>query len=237
MFVYTPAAGTVLNAGTAQALSTVFTPTDTIDFQTLPIAAHINVVKATPTVIWNDPADISYGTALGSTQLNAIALPPTSALAGWWKGDGDTKDAAGSNDGALVGGASFTSGVSGQAFSLPNLSGDGVTIPYASAYDMNKPGFTASFSMQGTQNASGLETVFEKSYNTTTHTGWAFQVDSSTGKLEFDVGQGNASPGFSQVLSTGSVLDGSFHHIVGTWDGGTTISLYVDGVLQGHTTM
>ena len=31
----------------------------------------INVEKATPTVNWDDPADIIYGTALSGTQLNA----------------------------------------------------------------------------------------------------------------------------------------------------------------------
>ena len=233
-FGYTPPAGTVLSAGPNQALSTTFTPTDTVDFATVTLAVHINVLKATPTIIWNNPADISYGTALGNAQLNAIALPPTSALTGWWRANGDAKDAVGSNDGTLVGGAAFSAGVTGQAFSFPNAAGDGVTIPSASGYDMNSPGFTASFWVQGTQNGAGLETIVEKSYDTSNHTGWAFQVDSSTGKLEFDVGQGTVS---SQLFSTGSVLDGSFHHIVGTWDGASKISLYIDGALQGHTTL
>src|SRR5205085_3225681 len=32
--------------------------------------------KATPTITWANPTDISYGTALGSTQLNATATNP-----------------------------------------------------------------------------------------------------------------------------------------------------------------
>src|SRR5207302_1210716 len=35
--------------------------------------ATITITKATPTITWNNPADIVYGTALGSTQLNATA--------------------------------------------------------------------------------------------------------------------------------------------------------------------
>ena len=36
-----------------------------------------SVQKTTPTITWNNPADIIYGTALSSTQLNAIATNPT----------------------------------------------------------------------------------------------------------------------------------------------------------------
>ena len=35
--------------------------------------ATINVVQATPTITWANPADITYGTALGGTQLDATA--------------------------------------------------------------------------------------------------------------------------------------------------------------------
>jgi hypothetical protein len=38
----------------------------------------LTVEKATPAVIWNNPADIVYGTALDSTQLNAVASVPGS---------------------------------------------------------------------------------------------------------------------------------------------------------------
>src|SRR5437773_6291548 len=72
-FVYTPAAGTVLNAGSGQTLHAAFTPTDTANYNTASKDVTINVVKATPTVTWNNPADISYGTALSGTQLNATA--------------------------------------------------------------------------------------------------------------------------------------------------------------------
>jgi hypothetical protein len=34
---------------------------------------NITITRATPTITWNNPADIVYGTALSSTQLNAIA--------------------------------------------------------------------------------------------------------------------------------------------------------------------
>ncbi|MDP4228124.1 MAG: PKD domain-containing protein, partial [Bacteroidota bacterium] len=38
--------------------------------------AIINVLKRTPTISWNTPADITYETALSSTQLNAASSVP-----------------------------------------------------------------------------------------------------------------------------------------------------------------
>jgi hypothetical protein len=77
-FAYTPPAGTILNVGSGQTLSTTFTPTDTTDYTTASGTASINVIQATPTITWNNPADICQGTALNSTQLDAtVSVPGT----------------------------------------------------------------------------------------------------------------------------------------------------------------
>ena len=72
-FTYTPAAGTVLHAGNDQTLSVVFTPTNTSEYTTATASVSINVLQATPTITWSNPANIVYGTALGTTQLDATA--------------------------------------------------------------------------------------------------------------------------------------------------------------------
>src|SRR5438105_1269379 len=72
-FVYTPAAGAVLNAGAGQTLSVSFTPTDAANYTTATTTISINVLKATPVITWATPADIVYGAALSTTQLNASA--------------------------------------------------------------------------------------------------------------------------------------------------------------------
>ena len=71
-FVYSPAAGTVLDAGT-QPLSVTFTPTDGVNYSTATAGVSIVVGKTAPIVSWANPAGIVYGTALSSTQLNATA--------------------------------------------------------------------------------------------------------------------------------------------------------------------
>src|SRR5205085_8629863 len=72
-FVYTPSAGTVLNAGLGQTLSVTLTPTDGANYTTATATVTIDVAKATPTITWPAPAGITYGTALSATQLNATS--------------------------------------------------------------------------------------------------------------------------------------------------------------------
>jgi hypothetical protein len=73
-FVYTPTVGEVLPAGT-HTLSVLFTPTDS-NFPPAQAAVSLTVTKAIPAITWPAPATISYGTALGASQLNAKASVP-----------------------------------------------------------------------------------------------------------------------------------------------------------------
>jgi gliding motility-associated-like protein len=75
-FAYNPQSGTVLNAGANQAISATFTPTDLVNYNTVVANRTITVNKATPLVTWPSPAQITYGTPLGSTQQNASANVP-----------------------------------------------------------------------------------------------------------------------------------------------------------------
>jgi hypothetical protein len=74
-FAYSPAAGTVLTAG-SKVLSVTFTPTDTATYNSASGTVTLTVNKVTPTVTWGTPATIAYGTALSATQLNATASVP-----------------------------------------------------------------------------------------------------------------------------------------------------------------
>lgn len=61
VFVYTPALGTVLNAGVGQTLSVTFTPTDIVNYEIETAEVLINVAKASLTVIADDKTK-EYGT-------------------------------------------------------------------------------------------------------------------------------------------------------------------------------
>jgi hypothetical protein len=73
--VYSPTNGTVLSAGT-QTLHVDFTPTDTVNYSTASKNVTLNVTKENPEITWGNPADIIYGAALNSTQLNATSFVP-----------------------------------------------------------------------------------------------------------------------------------------------------------------
>lgn len=74
-FAYSPAAGTVLNAGN-ESLSVTFTPIDTFDYTTASDSVTLFISLEVPTITWPNPANIVYGTALGSAQLDATASVP-----------------------------------------------------------------------------------------------------------------------------------------------------------------
>ena len=76
-FVYTPAAGAVLKAGT-QTLSAVFTPADAGTSSSATATVQLTVNQATPVITWATPAPITAGTALSATQLDASANVPGS---------------------------------------------------------------------------------------------------------------------------------------------------------------
>ena len=78
-FTYVPASGTLLGAGT-HTLTTYLIPTDTARFASPSKTVTITVDKASPTINWSNPAPIVYGTALGSTQLDASSTAPGTLL-------------------------------------------------------------------------------------------------------------------------------------------------------------
>jgi len=76
-FTYTSPAGTLLGTGT-QKLHVDFTPTDSANYNTASKDITINVLKATPAITWNNPADIIAGKELSNIQLSAsVSVPGT----------------------------------------------------------------------------------------------------------------------------------------------------------------
>ncbi len=76
-FTYSPAAGSLLKAGT-HTLSTTFTPTDTKTYSVATASVLLTVNPATPVITWAPPATAAAGTTLGATQLDASANVPGS---------------------------------------------------------------------------------------------------------------------------------------------------------------
>ena len=76
-FSYSPGPGSVLPVGTRR-LAATFSPNDAVDYTPVTVNNPLTIVTAseaatTPAITWKAPAAITYGTALGSTQLDATA--------------------------------------------------------------------------------------------------------------------------------------------------------------------
>jgi phospholipase C len=73
--VYTPAAGTLLSAGT-QVLSATFTPTDTASYSAATASVTLTVRQATPPITWPVPPPVTFTMAINSTQQDATSPIP-----------------------------------------------------------------------------------------------------------------------------------------------------------------
>jgi hypothetical protein len=76
-FVYSPAAGTLLNTAGNVTLSVTFYPSNNSTYTSASATVTLAVdPPATPTIQWSTPAAVPVGTALSSTQLDAVAVVP-----------------------------------------------------------------------------------------------------------------------------------------------------------------
>jgi hypothetical protein len=75
-FAYNPPAGTLLPTQDGNVLSVTFTPADPNNYNTVTATTTLDVNPATPNITWPTPADITDGTPLTATQLNATADVP-----------------------------------------------------------------------------------------------------------------------------------------------------------------
>jgi len=155
--------------------------------------------------------------------LQAFASVPLPAGAvGWWRAEGDARDAVGANHGALRNGAGFSPGNVGQAFSLDGSTGF-VDIPDAPAL---RPVSLTLEAWVAFDAIPGIRVVFDKLAGTGINTSYALWLEN--GSLRGAVGDATAR---GPVLSVGfSPVPGRFYHLAYTFDDGAKRqTLYLDG--------
>jgi len=188
-------------------------------------------------VTMNLPAPGSYTSSAGATfragntpRLSTLSSTlqtqfncPTPGLVAWWPAEGNANDITGNGHGGVLdNGATFAAGKVGTAFSLDGVN-DNIAVPDSPALH-----FTNAMSVVGWINT----TAGVDRYIATKH------EDS----FYFAVGGGSVAPhmlsfwlnGVSSSWFTGAtpVDDGQWHHVAATYDG-STMSVYVDGHLDG----
>jgi DNA-binding beta-propeller fold protein YncE len=150
------------------------------------------------------------------------AVPPV-GLISWWRGEGDASDSAGANNGTLQGGATFTVGEVGQAFSFNPVNGT-VIVPDSSSLRLtNQLTIEAWINTRSTNADHG---IVSKVGGVAGNNGYEFAL--SGNKL---VGQFN-SPGqgwpSSRIMCALPLATGVWHHVAWTYDQ-SAMKLYFNG--------
>ncbi len=146
-----------------------------------------------------------------------------------WRGDGNTQDAAGNNPLSAIGGVGYAPGVFGRAFQLDGASG---TLVAANTSALQSATFTISGWFNLTQApAAGSEYILASKYDGNYH-GWILRIDSSLRPTLSVLGSPNSN---YNATSSAAVAINTWHFIAASFDG-STLDIYVDGVLTGSVT-
>jgi Tol biopolymer transport system component len=157
-------------------------------------------------------------------QVPSSCVTPPSGLLSWWDGDGNANDLMNRNQGALHNGATFATGLVGEAFSF-----DGVD-DYVSA-----PGMSIDSLQQLTIEAwvklDSMPPRIERFVSI-----WGEKA-----VLRYDGGNGPGQLHFYMVIDgvgrhirvNNVLLTGIFYHVAGTYDG-SVMRLYLDGIEVGN---
>lgn len=174
---------------------------------------------------WTVADTCGHTTNCTQTVTVVSCVPPPSGMVGWWPGDGNASDLAGSNPGSLIGGATYTAGEVGPAFNF-TASGQSVTIPNPVALNITdaisidawiKPS-TAGVNMRilDKQTAGGID---------------GYTLDLYQGHLRLLVGWAGGLPNGVFFTSTQSIPANQWTFVAASYDG-HTIKLYINGALD-----
>ena len=188
----------------------------------------------------------AVGTAASSSALLTVVVPgscapPPSGLVGWWPGDGTASDLAGSDNGALQGGATATAaGMVAQAFSL-NGTNSYVQIPDSSALRPTNLTIEAwvRFSSLNSAGSGGSPAgdqyiVFKQNSQTWSFEGYDLSKTRVTGGDVFRFLVTSASAQSVGIQSSTLVATGVWYHVAAT-RGSNFTQLYVNGHLESQT--
>lgn len=141
-------------------------------------------------------------------------------LVAHWTGDNTAVDATGNGHNGTINGATFATGVFGDAFAFDG-SNDSVIV--SANADLEPSSLSISLWVKAVQETH-IRNLIDSTHGAG-QSGFALQIDAAN-NMTFAYGNGS---GFPQVNGAFNVFDGDFHHVVATLDG-TTMRLYFDGV-------
>jgi VCBS repeat-containing protein len=157
---------------------------------------------------------------------NLIGLRPNASDAvegalGWWKGEGNTLSAIGSDTATWIGTAGYATGKVGTAFNL-----DGNTYLKIEDQASHKPSTITTEAWIYATQFDGWDSIIAKGSLTSSQNSYLLCIES--GKATFYTKRTGSGFGFSKDAN--SLVLNQWYHLVGT-DDGVTRSLFVNGTL------
>ena len=185
-----------------------------------------------------------FNRALSITEVQAIfnagsdgkckvqCVPAPSNLVSWWPGDGNANDIQDGNDGTLVNGATFATGLVGQAFSFD---GGNDFVSFGNPSNLNP---TSVFTIDTWINPTSLpptgsigELISKRSYFATSVTDFpVFVLLTKDGKVVFGLSKGNDFSTDAALVSSTVLSPGNWYHVTVVYQANNIAKLYINGV-------
>jgi sugar lactone lactonase YvrE len=176
----------------------------------------------------NGSPALSDGPKLVTITVNDVGpIPAPAGLVSLWSAENNANDSADGNNGTLMNGATFASGMVGQAFSFDGAD-DYVNVPDNSNLDLTTAITFVAWVNPG--NPAGEMGMVDKT-QTPDNANYRFYVKNAG----HNPGNYTGTP-FQAYLATSSLPTGQFSHVAITLGGGA-ISFYVNGSPVSHTTV
>ncbi|MGD0263190.1 MAG: immunoglobulin domain-containing protein, partial [Verrucomicrobiota bacterium] len=185
----------------------------------------------------------SATSALATLMVNppGLCVSSPAGLISWWPGDGNANDIAGTNNGALEGGATASAaGLDGAAFGFDGTNGY-VQIPDSPDFHLTNLTieawvFFSSLDSAGSGGSPAGEQyiVFKQNSRSTSFEGFALTKVRVTGADHFDFEVTSASGQSAELTSVSAVTTGAWYHVAGV-RGSNFTQIYINGALQGQS--
>jgi uncharacterized repeat protein (TIGR02543 family) len=173
-------------------------------------------------------AEIAAIYTAGSAGLCRSCMPPPTGLTSWWSGDENVLDKAGTNNGVLYNGASYSAGKIGPAFSF---NGDGY-VDLGDGFADYTGGFSAGFWANPSAASGSWARFIDLGNGLGDNNIMIARRGGSPSDLVFEVyGYGPSGPSRGQAYSPGAITNDEWHYYTVTQEYPTgTVKFYKDGL-------
>ncbi|HRI04239.1 MAG TPA: carboxypeptidase regulatory-like domain-containing protein [Pyrinomonadaceae bacterium] len=175
-----------------------------------------------------DAAAFSSAKSNRSVRLSSpppvTCTPSAAGLVNWWPGNGNASDVKSGNNATLFNGAAFGAGQAGQAFTFSG-SGSYASVPASSNWAFGTGDFSIEFWMLSSSN-DDHRPIINNRVTPASNNMWAIEVYTVANRVEFH-------SGLTVFLTATTLLTPSSWNHVAVTRNGSTLSIYINGVLSG----